>query len=200
MTKHLKIAAVCCLLAGHAVAAEDPPKEVRALSGALLAGKPLTTEQQKRLAVASVHHHGEIVQSLVLVKLGGSEEESARARRALKLLHDGERARARSVFCGATVGWYLFFDQGSITSVPMVVKVEEGSEAARAGLQPGDVIDRCAGVALKSEGSRNKFAQFMYQWPESEPLKIDVRRTGRGRVRDGDLKTIQKTLVFYGGK
>ena len=99
---------------------------------------------------------------------------------------------------GAGFGWYLLIRDKKFTSIPLVSIVEKGSAGEKAGLKVADVVDRCNGIELKNEDSRNRFVRLLRLWPIGTPITLDVRRSNKPIVKDIDtsFKGVKKTVTF----
>jgi len=147
------------VISGSIFAEAQDPKTALAekLGMELLKGKPLTPEKQKQLAIISFTHLDAVKEPLIIIKLTGTDKESAQAKKALNVIKRSELRQSQSSIRGMTISWYLLFHKGKLTSVPLITKVENGSPAEKAQILSGDVIESCAGIDLKGENSRNKF-------------------------------------------
>lgn len=162
------------ILAGPTTADQD---QITSLSQALLSGQTLTADQQKQLAILSFSQLDALKAPLLSVKLTGSDKEAELAHKALTRLKKATLHQDKDSIHGATIGWYLLFDQGKLTSVPLITKIKKGSAAENAGLLAADIIDSAAGLSLRGENSRNKLVQLLAQWPQSTPLTLQIRRS-----------------------
>jgi S1-C subfamily serine protease len=154
MYQYWKIILVLLCLGSRLPAEESKMKpEIRAAFSFLLNEDPLAAEEQKQLAITLLKDFEEISDLLHDVERAGVGAASERAEKMIKRLEEG---RGQLKIHGATFGWYLILEDQKFRALPLVIKVEDGSPAADAGLLPGDVIDRCEGRDLKSDDSRNR--------------------------------------------
>lgn len=194
----LSLLCTLCISGNLFAAASDSPKAIATkLSKEMIKGKPLSPEMQKQLTIISFTHPDAVKTPLVKIKFTGSDQESAQAKKALNIIKRSELFQTKQSVCGMTIGWYLLFQNGQLTSIPLITKVKKGSVAEKAHILSGDVIESCAGIDLMGENSRNKFTQFLAQWPESIPLSLNVKRSRSKKSSNTDRKLIKKQLTLY---
>lgn len=97
----------------------------------------------------------------------------------LKKLADSNREDEGKNRLGASLGWFLKFQEESLSSLPILTMVHKNSPAEKVGMKLGDVIRSAAGVKLFSEESRNHFVTLIHIWPSSTPLELGLRRNKR---------------------
>jgi len=113
-------------------------------------------------------------------------DHAGKATHALEIIEGETAIMKKAEPVGIGVGWYLIYEKGETTAIPLVNRLEKGSPAAQAGLFFADVIESCNGVSLKGADARNRFVRLLRLWPKDLPLELDIRRS-----------TVQPTKMDY---
>lgn len=201
--RYLTILGAILLVQGSVLTAHaevDAKHEVNTekLCELLMQGGDLTVENQKALARNRFLKPNELKQQLALIRLSGSDKDSKRANELIAQLDGDAGTSLQTKFIGMTVGWHVFLKSEKICSLPMVIEVEKGSLAEKAGFIAGDVITQCDQFQLEGDNTRNQFVILASLWPKSEPLKLSIKRSKYPGADKGTLKNINKDLTLFG--
>lgn len=195
-----RIIIILCLCTAFLQAEEVPsaPKiTAEKVVRLLLTGKPLSSQQQCSFAELEYLKPGEVKELISLEKLTATEDEYKQVAAVYDQLYSKKNKQYDVSSMGLTVGWYLIVIEDTVSSLPLITKVEAGSAASAAGLLAGDVIERMGRFELEGNQTRNEFVKFLHNWPDSEPLGLKVRRSDYRDPSSTNTKRVKKELQLY---
>lgn len=139
----------------------------------------------------------EVIAALVEGTKSNSPEISASSRKTIERIFSVYELGQGELAPGFETGWFVAFEDGRITTYPLVISVEKGSPAEKAGLWPGDVIRKCQDLDCGGPAAKNELVRQLAILPGSTPLRLVVGRTKfRTHMRDRAIRSETVELDF----
>ncbi|MFC4994584.1 PDZ domain-containing protein [Rubritalea tangerina] len=78
---------------------------------------------------------------------------------------------------GMHIAWFIVSKDDTLSSLPLIYKVDQSSAAYKAGLRAGDVIQKAHGKNLTGSHSAIEFRRLLALWPTDSSLKLSILRS-----------------------